>query len=217
MVKHNNQLPNTHLRKHWQRFVKTWFNQPARKQTRLLARQAKAARVFPRPLEKLRPIVHAQTRKYNAKLRYGRGFTLQELKQAKISRRFAQTVGIAVDHRRQNTSEEALQQNVQRLESYKSKLILFPRRADKPKKGDIADATAEKLKSAEAAKQNTHKHVIGKPASRPRQAAQKIAKEQRDAKVTVYAKLRQLIVNKKYKGKREKRAKEAAEKEAAAK
>jgi large subunit ribosomal protein L13e len=80
--------------------VKTWFNQPARKQRRALARSAKAARSFPRPLEKLRPIVHAQTRKYSSKLRYGRGFTLQELQKAKISPRFARTVGIAVDHRR---------------------------------------------------------------------------------------------------------------------
>ena len=134
MVKHNYQLPNVHLRKHWSRFVRTWFNQPARKIRRNLARNAKAARTFPRPLEKLRPVVHCQTRKYNSKLRYGRGFTLQELSAAKISRQFARTIGIAVDHRRQDTSEEALQSNVQRLESYKSKLILFPRRADKPKK-----------------------------------------------------------------------------------
>ena len=76
MVKHNNVLANIHLRKHWQRFVKTWFNQPARKQRRALTRKNKAAKIFPRPLEKLRPIVHCSTRKYNAKLRYGRGFTL---------------------------------------------------------------------------------------------------------------------------------------------
>lgn len=170
MVKHNYQLPNTHLRKHWERsrFIKTWFNQPARKQRRLLARQAKAAHSFPRPLEKLRPIVHGQTRKYNAKVRYGRGFTLQELKLAKIAPQFARTIGIAVDHRRQDTSEEALQANLQRLESYKSKLILFPRRADKPKKGMVDDATAEKLKTAEAGKQNTHKHVIEKPTKKVR-------------------------------------------------
>ena len=176
--------------------MKTWFNQPARKQRRLLARQAKAARIFPRPLEKLRPIVHSSTRKYNAKLRYGRGFTLQELKAAKISPRFAQTVGIAVDHRRQDVSEEGLQLNVQRLGAPpfrffgKSKLILFPRRADKPKKGDIHDATADKLKSAEAGKQNTHKHVIAKPARKLREAPQKITKEQKDLRV--YRKLRQL-------------------------
>ena len=108
MVRGNYQLPNIHLRKHWSRFVKTWFNQPARKQRRLLARQAKAARLFPRPLEKLRPIVHGQTRKYNSKLRYGKGFTFQELKAAKVSAQFARTIGIAVDHRRQTTSEEEL-------------------------------------------------------------------------------------------------------------
>ena len=137
---------------------------------------------------------------------------MQELKQAKISPRFAQTVGIIVDHRRQNTSEEALQLNAQRLESYKSKLILFPRRADKPKKGDINDATADKLKSAETTKQNTHKHVLEKPARKLREASQKITKEQKDLRV--FRKLRQLQVNQKYKGKREKRAREQAEKEA---
>jgi len=26
MVKHNNMMPNVHLRKHWNRFVRTWFN-----------------------------------------------------------------------------------------------------------------------------------------------------------------------------------------------
>jgi len=180
-----------------------------------MARNAKAAASFPRPLEKLRPVVHAQTRKYSSKLRYGRGFTLQELSKAKISKQFARTVGIAVDHRRQDTSEEALQLNVQRLENYKSKLILFPRRADKPKKGDINDSTVEKLKSAEAEKQNTQKHLLGKPAVKARQAPQKITKEMKDARV--FRKLRQLRTNAKYVGKREKRAKEAAEKEAAAK
>lgn len=204
-----------HLRKHWSRFVKTWFNQPARKQRRHQVRQAKAAKLFPRPIEKLRPIVHGCTRKYNAKLRYGRGFTLEELRIAKISPKFAQTVGISVDHRRHDTSEEAKQLNVQRLESYKSKLILFPRRADKPKKGDIADSTADKLKSAAASEQNTHKHVLLKPDRKLREKPQKITKEMQDA--SVYRKLRQLIVNKKYKGKREKKAREAAEKEERAK
>ncbi|XP_004309083.1 PREDICTED: 60S ribosomal protein L13-2-like [Fragaria vesca subsp. vesca] len=31
MVKHNNVIPGEHFRKHWQNYVKTWFNQPARK------------------------------------------------------------------------------------------------------------------------------------------------------------------------------------------
>jgi large subunit ribosomal protein L13e len=45
------------------------------------ARAKKAAKVFPRPAAgALRPVVHAQTVKYNNKLRLGRGFTLEELK-----------------------------------------------------------------------------------------------------------------------------------------
>jgi large subunit ribosomal protein L13e len=99
-MKHNNVLANVHLRKHWSKFVKTWFNQPARKHRRAISRQVKATGIFPRPMEKLRPIVHAQTRKYNAKLRYGRGFSHAELAKAKITARFARTIGIAVDHRR---------------------------------------------------------------------------------------------------------------------
>ena len=45
------------------------------------ARTAKAQRIFPRPAAgPLRPVVHAQTVKYNSKERLGRGFTLEELK-----------------------------------------------------------------------------------------------------------------------------------------
>ncbi|KAM0070407.1 putative ribosomal protein L13e [Helianthus debilis subsp. tardiflorus] len=80
MVKHNNVIPNGHFKKHWQNYVKTWFNQPARKTRRRNARQAKAVKVFPRPAGKLRPQVHGQTLKYNMKLREGRGFSLEELK-----------------------------------------------------------------------------------------------------------------------------------------
>ena len=108
MVKHNNMIQKVHLRKHWARFVKTWFNQPARKLKRSQARAAKAAAIFPRPLERLRPIVRCPTRKYNSKLRYGRGFSLQEIKAAKLTPQFARTIGIAVDHRRHDKSEEAL-------------------------------------------------------------------------------------------------------------
>lgn len=57
MVSHNNVVPNVHLRKHWLMRVKTYFNQAANKRKRLLRRQAKAARLMPRPLEKLRPVV----------------------------------------------------------------------------------------------------------------------------------------------------------------
>lgn len=55
---------------------------------------------------------------------------------AGIHKKFARTIGIAVDPRRRNKSTEALQANVQRLKEYRSKLILFPRKSSAPKKGD---------------------------------------------------------------------------------
>merc|ERR1712006_28827 len=105
----------------------------------------KAARVAPRPLGKLRPVVHCPTYKYNVKVRAGRGFTLEELKAAGLSKKYAQTIGIAVDHRRKNKSVESLQLNTQRLKEYKSKLILFPVNSKKPRKGD---SSAEELSKA---------------------------------------------------------------------
>lgn len=57
-------------------------------------------------------------------------------KAAGLNRHFAKTIGISVDHRRKNRSVESLQSNVQRLKEYRSKLILFPKKMSKPKKGD---------------------------------------------------------------------------------
>ena len=81
-------------------------------------------------------MVHPPTQRYNFKTRLGRGFTLEELKVAGISKKMAPTIGIAVDHRRRNRSEESLALNSKRLKAYKASLILFPRRTAKPKHGD---------------------------------------------------------------------------------
>jgi large subunit ribosomal protein L13e len=63
-------------------------------------RKVKAAAIAPRPVSgALRPLVHCPTQKYNTKVKLGRGFTLEELKGAGIHAKYAQTVGIAVDHR----------------------------------------------------------------------------------------------------------------------
>lgn len=67
------------------------------------------------------------------------------IKAAGINRRWAPTVGISVDHRRKNRNVEALQQNVQRLKEYKSKLILFPRKAGVYKDGDASVSIANLL------------------------------------------------------------------------
>jgi len=210
MPRHNNMLVRPHYIKGEENHIRTWFNQPARKRRRADNRQARAAHIFPRPLKTLRPIVRGQTRKYNGRTRFGRGFTLQEIKEAGLTRQVARSVGISVDHRRQNTNVESLQLNVQRLKAYRESLILFPRKEGKPKKGIIADATAEKLQSAEAKKQSLVKRIAGKPDARRREKPVKISAELKDGHV--YRKLRLERVNQRYRGLREKRAKEAAEK-----
>ena len=80
MPAHNNVLPNAHFRKHWQLRVRTWFDQPGAKKTRRRLRAEKAAKVAPRPVKSLRPLVRCPTVRYNHRLRFGRGFSLQELK-----------------------------------------------------------------------------------------------------------------------------------------
>ena len=134
--RHNNVLHANHFRKDWQRRVRTWFDQPGRKLRRRNARKAKATALGVRPLTLLRPAVRAQTVRYNRKVREGRGFTFAELKEAGIGRKEARGVGIVVDHRRRNLSEEGKLVNVERLKAYKERLIVFPRNAKKPKKGD---------------------------------------------------------------------------------
>jgi large subunit ribosomal protein L13e len=136
-VKHNNVLPNVHYRKEWDLRVKTWLDQPMRKTRRRIARKAKAAKAFPRPVDALRPIVRGQTVRYNTKQRVGRGFTLEELKAAGLTQNRARQVGIAVDFRRTNKSNESVEINSKRLKDYVASLVIvgcvqrlavFPRR-----------------------------------------------------------------------------------------
>jgi len=100
------------------------LNQAGKKKSRRLARAAKAAAIAPRPLQLLRPAVHCPTQRYSAKVRLGKGFTIEELKAAGLTARYARTVGIAVDHRRTNKSAESLNANVARLEKYILLLLL---------------------------------------------------------------------------------------------
>ena len=72
---------------------------------------------------------------------------IKNLQEAGIPRKLAPTVGIAVDPRRQNLSEESLKANVERLKEYKQRLVLFPRKVKQPKAGDAPK------KEVDAAKQ----------------------------------------------------------------
>jgi len=201
--RHNNALPNNHFRKDWQRRVKTWFDQPGRKLRRRTARKAKAALLGVRPLAHLRPAVRGQTQRYNSKLREGRGFTLAELKDAGVSRKAARGVGIVVDHRRRNLSEEGKKLNVDRLKLYKSRLIVFPRKAGKPKK---ADSTGDDLKA------ETTRAALALPVALEHEAPRKITEEERNFEA--YRTLRNERANARYEGVRKIRKAKKEEEEA---
>lgn len=147
-IKHNQQIPNNHFHKDWQRRVRVHFDQAGRKQRRRQARLAKASAVAPRPVDKLRPVVRCPTIKYNRRVRAGRGFTLRELKEASIPRKLAPTIGIPIDWRRQNLSQESLSANVARLKAYIARLILFPRKSGQHKHLDSSKEQLEAAKDA---------------------------------------------------------------------
>jgi len=140
-VKHNNVVPFQHFHKKWARRVKTFLHQPVQKRIRRVRRQEKAAKNAPRPTAgSLRPVVRAPTQKYNSKVRLGRGFTLEELRAAGFEPRYAQTVGVSVDHRRSNKSEESFQANVERLKDYKTRLVVVSKKSGKL---DVPQLTTE--------------------------------------------------------------------------
>jgi large subunit ribosomal protein L13e len=202
MVKHNNQLHGEHFRKHWQERVRVNFDQPAAKKRRRLARKEKAAKLAPRPAAgALRPVVRGQTVRYNLKVRVGRGFSLAELKAAGVSPKKAATIGISVDHRRTNKSTQSLNANVERLKAYLSKLVVFPRKAKHPKKGDAS--------AAELANVKQHVGAVLPISAAPVAAATLVSVTDELKNKQSYKALRQERTNAKLVGIREKKRKEA--------
>merc|ERR1719201_281755 len=200
IMKHNQVVANIHYKKWWQRYVRTWFDQAGRKERRRSNRQKKAAAIAPRPTAgSLRPAVRCQTQRYNTKVRLGKGFTLDELKEAGIPKKLAGTIGIAVDFRRKNRSTESLQENVARLKLYKSKLMVLPRKS-KAKKGDTTRQEAQNVP------QNTTKEIIPLPKASLKEKARAITDEEKafSAKMA----LRTARANKHYEGRKRKRADE---------
>ncbi|KAK5140399.1 ribosomal protein L13e-domain-containing protein [Cryomyces antarcticus] len=212
-IKHNQQIQHNHFRKDWQRRVRVHFDQPGRKLRRRNARITKAAAVAPRPVDKLRPVVRCPTIKYNRRVRAGRGFSLAELKAAGIPRKLAPTIGISVDPRRQNLSEESLKVNVERLQEYRKRLILFPRKSGQQKKGDASTEEVKATKDREGALHKINRGFPIKHAVAVTEGA--ISDYQGDE--NVYRKLRDARSEARLVGVREKRAKAKADESAAAK
>merc|ERR1711871_297470 len=212
-MKHNNQIHSVRkFRKYWQRYVKTWFNQPARKKSRRIARDKKAAAIAPRPVSgPVRPVVHGPTVKYNSKVRIGRGFSLAEIKDVGLGQKEARSLGIAVDYRRRNRSVQGKAANVQRLREYKANLVVFPRKAGAAKKGWKNDSEEAETSTAT---QHVGKIMVPKKAV-AKIETRKITKEEADPNTRVTRKLKAAWNDARLVGFREKRAKERAEKEAA--
>ncbi|KAG7195763.1 60S ribosomal protein L13 [Scheffersomyces spartinae] len=194
-ISKNLPLLKNHFRKHWQERVRVHFDQAGKKASRRHARLTKAAKVAPKPIDSLRPVVRAPTIKYNRKVRAGRGFTLAELKAVGLTAKYARTIGVAVDHRRQNKSQETFDANVARLKEYQSKLVIFD------KKTKASEAAAYEQVSTSAA------FPVAQPAIESTPRAVEVTEQ------TAYRTLRLARSDKKYKGIREKRAKDKAEAE----
>lgn len=146
-----------------------------------------------------------------------------ELQEAGIPKKLAPTVGICVDHRRTNYSKESLVANVARLQDYKARLILFPRKSGQFKK---LDSSAEDVKAVKAslAEGKTEGFVTRVEATFPidnLSAGNAVSEVKRDSmpKVegSVYRQLRDARADARNRGQREKRAKAKADEENAAK
>jgi large subunit ribosomal protein L13e len=206
MVRHNNIIPNQHFHKKWARRVKTWFAQPMQKKSRRDKRNAKSGAAAPAPADSLRPLVQCPTRRYNTKQKLGRGFTLDELRGAGINPKLAVTIGISVDHRRTNKSEESFNLNVNRLKDYKARLVVFPKRngAKYARKGD---ASAEEVAAAVAAQSGGSLNSL--PKGEPAVTVGKVTEDMKDFKA--YYTLRNARNEARLLGVRDKKKREAEE------
>jgi len=192
-ISKNNPIQKNHFRKDWQQRVRVHLDQAGKKKSRRTARAAKAAQVAPAPLDKLRPVVRAPTQRYNFKVRAGRGFTLEEVKAAGVTPQYARTIGVAVDHRRVNRSVEGFEINVQRLKEYLSRVVVLPKGSKEEPAQQVSVAAALPITNAAPA---TATKAVG------------------DVETTdAFRTLRKAFSDKRHLGKREKKAREAAEAE----
>lgn len=132
-------------------------------------------------------------------------------KAAGIPRLYAPTIGIAVDGRRQNLSEESLAANVARLKAYKERLVVFPRRSNKPKQGDS---------KVDLSKTETVRNTSASfPFEQVVAGFSEVSKSDVPKPIEggAYRKLRDERAAARNQGKKEKRARDAAEAEAAKK
>ncbi len=135
--------------------------------------------------------------------------------EAGIPRKLASTIGIAIDPRRRSTSEESLALNVARLKTYKSRLILFPRKSGQHKKLDSSsdDVKTYSAEDAKVAKALSAVLPIKTGTGVKFGVSDIKTGEMPKSDGSVYAQLRRARSDARYVGVREKRAKAKAEAE----
>jgi len=133
-----------------------------------------------------------------------------ELKEAKIPRKLAPTIGIPVDFRRQNLSQESLTLNVARLKAYRERLILFPRKSGQHKK---LDSSKEELSAAKDGVKHLGRVLPIDTGTGLKHGLSEVAKGEmpESEEGGVYRKLRDLRSEARLVGVREKRAKAKAD------
>merc|ERR1712083_1078828 len=131
----------------------------------------------------------------NNRVRFGKGFSIDELKEVGLNKDYARTIGISVDDRRENKSEEGKALNVRRLVEYKRRLTVCP-----AKRKENKEKRAEWFKKVEDWEQNIIRGVIpidwegkivGKPetvAAIPRRKITEEEKQQNVIEVLAWAK-----------------------------
>ena len=129
------------------------------------------------------------------------------MKAAKINPKLAATIGISVDHRRTNKSEESFAKNVDRLKDFKARLVVFPKR-NGAKYAKSGDASAADVK--DAVQLTAPLNVVPNLASTAVSVGQ-VTEEMRNYKA--FFSLRQARNDARLLGARIKKAKEEAEKD----
>ena len=123
---------------------------------------------------------------------------------------FARSIGIAIDHRRKNKSQESLDRNKARLLKYINSLVLFPLNAKNPvtkaKAGILNDTPKDNQKVNADAVVNALPPLVKRVKPIGAALLDSLKKNK------VYRSLRQEWNNQRNEGKRLKKAKEAEEK-----
>lgn len=125
---------------------------------------------------------------------------MEEVKAAGLGVAFARSIGISVDHRRKNRSQESIDANRKRLQAYVSRLVLYPRHAKtlvtKAKGGILNDTPAEGQKVTDSPQANTTLPLIRRVKALGTSDVTKLKKDR------VFRMLRQEWANQRWNGRR---------------